>query len=79
MSPTTEQELLPRYRLAFQDWLACAYAGQQEPAARHVRAVGEGSSSDQALAIGTAGHVLDFDEHTEEVRAWIARNRAKER
>lgn len=62
MSSTLEQDLLPRYRRAFQDWLACAYAGQQEPAARHVRAAGEGSSSDQSLAIGTAGHVLDFDD-----------------
>lgn len=62
MFPTTEQALLPRYRRAFQDWLACAYAGRNEPAAKHARSVDEGGLADQAFAVGTAGHVLDFDD-----------------
>ena len=47
----------PRYRTAFLDWLACAVRGASEPAAR--AATGSG---DAVTAVGTAGHVLDFDD-----------------
>jgi len=46
-----------RYRVAFLEWLACAAGGAKEPAARAARATG-----DPVLALGTAGHVLDFDD-----------------
>ena len=45
------------YRAAFLDWLACAEGGRDEPAARAARAAG-----DPVVAIGAAGHVLDFDD-----------------
>src|SRR3954454_24863050 len=47
-----------RYRAAFTDWLACASRGFSEPAARAASA-----ARDAVDALGTAGHVLDFD-HT---------------
>jgi 2-methylcitrate dehydratase PrpD len=47
----------PRYRTAFLDWLGCAAGGAAEPAARAARATG-----DLVLALGAAGHVLDFDD-----------------
>ncbi len=46
-----------RYTAAFLDWLACAKGGLDQPAARAARATG-----DPVLALGTAGHVLDFDD-----------------
>ncbi len=46
-----------RYRAAFTDWLACASRGFSEPAARAASAAG-----DPIVALGTAGHVLDFDD-----------------
>src|SRR3954467_3312130 len=46
-----------RYRAAFADWLACASRGFSEPAARAASAAG-----DAVVALGTAGHVLDFDD-----------------
>ena len=46
-----------RYRAAFTDWLACASRGFAEPAARAASAAG-----DPIVALGTAGHVLDFDD-----------------
>jgi 2-methylcitrate dehydratase PrpD len=49
------------YRMAFTDWLACAYAGAGERAARAVRAGGTDLVTDVAFA-ATAGHVLDFDD-----------------
>jgi 2-methylcitrate dehydratase PrpD len=45
------------YRAAFTDWLACASRGFAEPAARAASAAG-----DPLVALGTAGHVLDFDD-----------------
>jgi 2-methylcitrate dehydratase PrpD len=45
------------YRAAFTDWLACASRGFAEPAARAASAAG-----DPIVALGTAGHVLDFDD-----------------
>jgi len=46
-----------RYRAAFTDWLACASRGFSEPAARAASAAG-----DPIVTLGTAGHVLDFDD-----------------
>src|SRR3954449_3884517 len=45
------------YRAAFTDWLACASRGSAEPAARAAAAAG-----DPVVALGAAGHVLDFDD-----------------
>jgi 2-methylcitrate dehydratase PrpD len=45
------------YTDALLDWLACAAAGRDEPAARTARA-----SGDPVVAAGAAGHVLDFDD-----------------
>jgi 2-methylcitrate dehydratase PrpD len=49
------------YRTAFLDWLACAARGAQAPAARAARGAGEGILARVAW-LGTAGHVLDFDD-----------------
>ncbi len=49
------------YLMALTDWLACAAAGRDEPAARAVRASGDDLVADVAFA-ATAGHVLDFDD-----------------
>lgn len=49
------------YLMAFTDWLACASAGVDEPAATAVRASGDDLLADVAFA-ATAGHVLDFDD-----------------
>jgi 2-methylcitrate dehydratase PrpD len=49
------------YRVAFIDWLACACAGADERAAKAVRASGTDLLADVAF-VGTAGHVLDFDD-----------------
>ncbi|HZI90242.1 MAG TPA: MmgE/PrpD family protein [Thermoleophilaceae bacterium] len=49
------------YRTAFLDWLACASAGREEPAARAAEAAGDGLL-ERVLSAGTAGHVLDFDD-----------------
>jgi 2-methylcitrate dehydratase PrpD len=46
-----------RYRTAFLDWLACAVRGASEPAARAAA-----GAADAVAAVGTAGHVLDFDD-----------------
>jgi 2-methylcitrate dehydratase PrpD len=46
-----------RYRIALLDWLACAAGGWDEPAPRAARA-----GADEVAALGTAGHVLDFDD-----------------
>jgi len=45
------------YRVALLDWLACAAGGWDEPAPRAARA-----GADPVAALGTAGHVLDFDD-----------------
>ena len=49
------------YRTAFLDWLACASAGREEPAARAADAAGDGLL-ERVVFTGTAGHVLDFDD-----------------
>jgi len=45
------------YGAAFVDWMACAVRGRSEPAARAAAEAG-----DSVVALGTAGHVLDFDD-----------------
>ena len=45
------------YRVALLDWLACAAGGWDEPAPRAARA-----GADEVAALGTAGHVLDYDD-----------------
>jgi 2-methylcitrate dehydratase PrpD len=47
------------YRAALLDWLACAYGGRDQRAARAARADGE---LETVAWLGTAGHVLDFDD-----------------
>jgi 2-methylcitrate dehydratase PrpD len=42
---------------ALLDWLACAVRGAREPAARAASKAG-----DRVVALGTAGHVLDYDD-----------------
>ena len=49
--------MLSSYATALLDWLGCAVRGWEEPAARAARAAG-----DPVVALGTAGHVLDFDD-----------------
>jgi 2-methylcitrate dehydratase PrpD len=49
------------YEVALLDWLACAAGGRDEPAARAARTLGDGLV-ERAIAAGTAGHVLDFDD-----------------
>jgi 2-methylcitrate dehydratase PrpD len=49
------------YRLALTDWLACATRGAEEPAALAAAAAGDGLL-ERTAALGTAGHVLDFDD-----------------
>jgi 2-methylcitrate dehydratase PrpD len=46
---------------ALLDWLACAYGGREQRAARAARAAGDGLLETVAW-LGTAGHVLDFDD-----------------
>ena len=50
-----------RYRVALLDWLACAAAGLEQPAARAARAAGDGLLERVTWA-GCAGHVLDYDD-----------------
>ena len=51
----------PAYRVALLDWIACAFGGRDEPAARAARAGGDGLL-ETVTALGIAGHVLDFDD-----------------
>lgn len=51
----------PAHASAFLDWMACAVGGREEPAARAARSLGEGAG-ERVAALGTAGHVLDFDD-----------------
>lgn len=53
----SEAPSLDAYAPAFLDWLACASAGLDQPAARAAR-----KTPDCVLALGTAGHVLDYDD-----------------
>ncbi|HEY6694378.1 MAG TPA: MmgE/PrpD family protein [Solirubrobacteraceae bacterium] len=46
---------------ALLDWLACAYGGREQRAARVARAAGDGLL-ERVAWLGTAGHVLDFDD-----------------
>src|SRR3954468_9963053 len=46
---------------ALLDWLPLRHGGRGEPAARAARAVGDGLL-ERVAALGTAGHVLDFDD-----------------
>jgi 2-methylcitrate dehydratase PrpD len=46
---------------ALLDWLACAYGGREQRAARAARGAGDGLLETVAW-LGTAGHVLDFDD-----------------
>jgi 2-methylcitrate dehydratase PrpD len=54
---TTTLAIVSGYRVALLDWLACAAGGWDEPAPRAARA-----GADEVAALGTAGHVLDFDD-----------------
>jgi 2-methylcitrate dehydratase PrpD len=54
-------KLDPAYRIALLDWLACAVGGSKERASRAARALGDGLA-ERVVAVGTAGHVLDFDD-----------------
>jgi 2-methylcitrate dehydratase PrpD len=49
------------YATAMTDWLACAVGGNREVAARAARGLG-GGLFERVAAVGTAGHVLDFDD-----------------
>ena len=49
------------YAAALLDWMACAYGGRGERAARAARAAGDGLL-ERVAWLGTAGHVLDFDD-----------------
>jgi 2-methylcitrate dehydratase PrpD len=60
-----------RYSASFLDWLACACAGAEEPAAKAVRAGSDDLLTRVAFA-GTAGHVLDFDDTFSEGLAHIS-------
>jgi 2-methylcitrate dehydratase PrpD len=53
--------VLRAHRTAFLDWLACAYVGRRERAARAARGAGDGPL-ERVAWLGTAGHVLDFDD-----------------
>jgi 2-methylcitrate dehydratase PrpD len=52
---------LAPYAIALSDWLACAVAGSDTRAARAARHAADGQDG-QLIALGTAGHVLDFDD-----------------
>jgi len=49
------------YTAALCDWLACAIAGADTATARSAAQLGS-SLDDRLIALGTAGHVLDFDD-----------------
>ena len=49
------------HRAALLDWLACAYGGREQRAAVSARSAGGGLLETVAW-LGTAGHVLDFDD-----------------
>src|SRR3954447_26037774 len=56
-----EPDGLAPYRTALLDWMACAVRGRSEAAARAAAAAGDGLL-ERVAALGTAGHVLDFDD-----------------
>jgi 2-methylcitrate dehydratase PrpD len=49
------------HRAALLDWLACAYGGREQRAPQAARAAGDGLL-ERVAWLGTAGHVLDFDD-----------------
>jgi 2-methylcitrate dehydratase PrpD len=49
------------YRAALLDWMACATGGSEQRAARAAQAAGDGLL-ERVAWLGTAGHVLDFDD-----------------
>jgi 2-methylcitrate dehydratase PrpD len=49
------------HRAALLDWMACAAGGSEQRAARAARAAGDGLL-ERVAWLGTAGHVLDFDD-----------------
>ena len=49
------------HRAALLDWLACAYGGREQRAPLAARAAGDGLL-ERVAWLGTAGHVLDFDD-----------------
>jgi 2-methylcitrate dehydratase PrpD len=49
------------HRAALLDWLACAHGGREQRAAQAARAAGDGLL-ERVAWLGTAGHVLDFDD-----------------
>jgi 2-methylcitrate dehydratase PrpD len=49
------------HRAALLDWLACAFGGREQRAAVSARGAGDGLLETVAW-LGTAGHVLDFDD-----------------
>jgi 2-methylcitrate dehydratase PrpD len=49
------------HRAALLDWLACAYGGRGQRAAASARSGGDGLL-ERVAWLGTAGHVLDFDD-----------------
>jgi 2-methylcitrate dehydratase PrpD len=51
----------PAHATALLDWLACAAGGWDEPAARAARAGADGLLG-RTVALGAAGHALDFDD-----------------
>ena len=52
---------MSEHRAALLDWLACAYGGREQRAPRAARAAGDGLL-ERVAWLGTAGHVLDFDD-----------------
>ncbi len=48
---------LQAYTIAFLDWLGCVVGGRDQPAVSAARTTG-----DLVLLLGTAGHVLDYDD-----------------
>jgi 2-methylcitrate dehydratase PrpD len=52
---------MSEHRAALLDWLACAYGGREQRAPRSARAAGDGLL-ERVAWLGTAGHVLDFDD-----------------
>ncbi len=59
--PAATPDRSAAYRAALLDWMACAVRGRSEPAARAAAATG-GGLLERVAALGTAGHVLDFDD-----------------
>lgn len=61
MSIADTVDRLSAYRLALLDWLACASAARDERAARSVASTG-GDLFTNIAYVGTAGHLMDYDD-----------------